>query len=401
DGWIDWLKEKIFPTEKNETGGNTEPEKEFRPLFGFVGQDKQEEATNVFKYRTEIGKVYNKFNGLSADQINQLSKDLAQDKDDKLLLRNSENQLQTLLGGFEETPSGQALIDVLRKPLGNLRSLLGVDAQSQLEKTWTESILRKARDAEKGFPFDDSGEADIQKLTAYLNPVNGELSKFYKERIEKYFEDSGGQLKVKADSQVKFSDEFVTYLNNAFRLQTALYGKNATPNFEYEFALNPVKEAIIEVKIDGTSLNSEGTRSAKFTFPARTGTDTGAFMSFASTAETSSTSGKPISNVNSANSSANSVNSNVNTSGDANVKKFFQSSNSNSSTGSAKLTFAGNWGLFKFIEAGSPKKNANGGYDLSYKLGNKVVTATVKASGGDLFDKNFFRSVKAPEKFLK
>ncbi len=396
DGWIDWIKSKIYPEEKNETGGNTEPEKEFRPLFGFVGEGKSEEATNIFKYRTIITTVYGKFNGLSRDEIEDIAKKLAKEEDTKLNLRNSETQIQSLIGSFDETPSGQALIDVLRKPLGNLRVLLGADAQGQLGKSWTESILKKAQDAEKGFPFDDSGEADIQKLTAYLNPVNGELSKFYKERIEKYFEDSNGQLKVKADSPVKFSDEFVAYLNNAFRLQTALYGKNATPNFEYEFALNPVKEAIIEVKIDGTSLNSEGTRSAKFTFPARTGTDTGAFMSFASTAETSSTSGKPI-----ANSSANSANSNVNTVSNANVSKFLQSSNSNNQSSSAKLTFAGNWGLFKFIEAGSPKKNSNGGYDLTYKLGSKTVTATVKASGGDLFDRNMFRSVKAPEKFLK
>lgn len=405
DGWFDWLKKLVFTEEKNETGGNTEPEKEFRPLFNFVGQDKPDESTNIFKYRNAVQSVSNKF---SQSNIEQISKDYAAEPPkDPLLLLPSETTVKNLVGGFDETPSGQALIDVLQKPLGNLRILLGADAQGQLSKFWTETLLTKARDAEKGFPFDDTSEADIQKLTAYLNPVNGELTKFYKERLEKYFEDSGGKLRVKADSPVKFSDDFVNYLNNAFRLQTALYGKNATPNFEYEFSLNQVKDAIIEVKIDGTSLNSEGTRSAKFTFPARTGTDTGAFMSFASTAETSSTSGKPIATPTptpianlDANSSANSANSNVNTVvNKPAVTKTPQVSNNQPN--SAKLTFAGNWGLFRFVDAGLPKKNANGGYDLSYKLGSKTVTASIKASGGDLFDRNMFRSVKAPEKFLK
>jgi type VI protein secretion system component VasK len=66
------------------------------------------------------------------------------------------------------------------------------------------------------------------------------------------------------------------------------------------------------------------------------------------------------------------------------------------------LKFPGTWGLFKFVEAGSPKKNATTGeYTLTYKFGNKVVTATIKPTGGDLFDRSLFRSVRAPQSFLK
>jgi len=61
----------------------------------------------------------------------------------------------------------------------------------------------------------------------------------------------------------------------------------------------------------------------------------------------------------------------------------------------------GTWGLFRFFYDGSPKKEATGEYTLTYTLGGKPVTATVKPSGGDLFDKELFRTTRAPEKFLR
>jgi type VI protein secretion system component VasK len=57
--------------------------------------------------------------------------------------------------------------------------------------------------------------------------------------------------------------------------------------------------------------------------------------------------------------------------------------------------------LFRFFDAGSPAKQPGGEWLLTYTLGGKTVTATVKPSGEDLFDKNIFRSVRAPAKMLK
>jgi type VI protein secretion system component VasK len=57
--------------------------------------------------------------------------------------------------------------------------------------------------------------------------------------------------------------------------------------------------------------------------------------------------------------------------------------------------------LFRFFDDGSPKEEATGEYTLTYTLGGKTVTAVVKPSGGDLFDKELFKSTRAPEKLLK
>jgi hypothetical protein len=124
-------------------------------------------------------------------------------------------------------------------------------------------------------------------------------------------------------------------------------------------------------------------------------------MNFASTSGTSSTSGAPLSANPATAPSANTAN--TSTVPAANTSKFQPSSSSNSSSASSNDSkkFPGNWGLFRFVDAGSPLKQPSGEYLLTYTLGGKKVTAVVKPSGGDLFDKTIFRQMKAPQNFLK
>jgi type VI secretion system protein ImpL len=372
-GWIkSWFQSKT----SSDTGGNTEVEKQFRPLFTFVGTKDQKDTAPIEKYQTEIGNVYKDFNGISQDRLKAIGQQMANDED-PIKLRVRETSISNLIKGFSETPSAQEVATLLQKPLGNLRTLLGAGEKDRLAKAWTEQIMPAAKEVEKGFPFDDSaGESDLTKLTAYLNPNDGKLSKFYKDGLEKYFEESNGQLKVKDTSDIKFTDEFVAYLNAAFSLRKALFGTSATPKFEYEFSFKPVKDALIEVTIDGQKVTSEGTAAMKGTFPAAASTETGVIMKFASTAGSASTpSAAPAAN--------------------SNTSKFQPSS------GEAAQTYAGTWGLFKFVEAGKPQKQAGGEYLLSYSLGGKAVSATIKPSGGDLFDKTIFRQFRAPQSFVK
>ena len=119
----------------------------------------------------------------------------------------------------------------------------------------------------------------MTKLTAYLNPTDGKFSKFYDERLKRYFEESNGQLKLKDTAELKFSDEFIAYLNNAMNLRKALFGTSATPKFEYEFNLKPVQGSLVEITIDGQKATSDATGSIKGTFPA-SGTETGVFIKF-------------------------------------------------------------------------------------------------------------------------
>jgi len=272
---------------------------------------------------------------------------------------------------------------LIQQPLGNLKELLGAGAKDQIDKAWKDQILPAAKEIEKGYPFEDgTAESDLTKLTAFLNPVDGKLSKFYDERLKKYFEESAGALKLKDTAEVKFSDEFVAYLNNAFALRKALFGTSATPKFEYEFAFKPSKDTIIEVVIDGQKITSEGTASIKGTFPAAASVETGVTMSSGSAApaEPSTTAPTPTGNSNS------SVPAKPATTqpSDASSPKF-----------------PGNWGLFRFVDTGKPLKQAGGEYALSYTVGGKGISATIKPSGGDLFDKSIFSNVKAPQNLLK
>jgi hypothetical protein len=122
-------------------------------------------------------------------------------------------------------------------------------------------------------------------------------------------------------------------------------------------------------------VKSEGTGSIKGTFPAAGAAETGVLISLGSTSGAAT--------------SAPASNSNSNT-------------NSGTTASSANsLKYQGNWGLFRFVDASKPQKQAGGEYLLSFNVGGKPVTATIKSSGDDLFDKSIFRQVRVPQNFLK
>ena len=287
--------------------------------------------------------------------------------------------------GFK-SQAEQEIAELLKAPINQVKLFFGADAKSQLETDWIEKILPKAREIQNGYPFTDDGEADLTKLTAFLNPINGELSTFYKERLKDSFEEKDGRLIVKESSQIQFTPEFVEYLNNAFKLRRILYGDANNPNFKYDFRILRNPEAIIEVTIDGQTVTSEATGSSVLGFPAAQGQSTGVLMRFSSTSGTSSTSGNTLPATSSANSSDSSVSS--------------TSSNFLQDGGEVEKRFPGTWGLFKFVDAGS-KEKAGDQYNLTYSLGGKTVQATIKPQGGDLFDKSVFRTVNAPENMIR
>ena len=394
-GWWERFMRLFRNAETPATGGGTPVEKEFKQLALFMNANAQGEAT-IDKYEKEIGDVFSDIDGKTDEDFKKIAQAL--ETDETLEIRRSEKEIKNSTKGFNDSLSAQELAILLQEPLGNLRTLLGGGVKDQIKKTWAEQILVDAKEIEKGFPFEDSQtDSDLNKLKIFLNPTDGKFTMFYKERLSKYFEESNGKLKVKDASEAQFSDEFVAYLNNAFALQKALFGTNPTPRFEYEFQLKSVKDALIEIKIDGETITSGGTGSSKLSFPSAA-TETGVFMNLVSTSGTSSTSGAVLQPANTpANTSANTSPANVNT---TNTSRFAQNSNAGSSSNDS-LKFSGNWGLFRFVDAGSPQKQPGGEYVLTYDLGGKKVAATVKPMGGDLFDKSIFRSMKAPPNILK
>lgn len=246
-----------------------------------------------------------------------------------------------------------------------------------------EKIALDAKEAAKGFPFEDGQtEADLNKLKAFLNPVDGTLSKFFKENLEKDFDCANKQCKP--NDANKYNETFVTYLNNAFRLRDTLFGKNSNPSYSYTFEVKPVTDAIIEGVVDGEEVKSGETKNIKF--PADAGKQVGVNL------KVSGTNSPPTS----ANTPAPSV-SNSNTTNPAPVSKPTQSSNSSGFAITKQTT----WGLFRFFNEGAPQPQSNA-YVLTYKTGGKTVTVVITTSGGDLFDKNIFKSLRdVPQSILK
>lgn len=373
-GWIDWIM-SFFKKKKTTESAGTPPETEFRSVFTFVGTKEKPEAAPIAKYRGVLGQAFNDINGVSESQMKKIAEDMANDKD-PIKVKARETAVTNLLGGFNETPSGQAMAQLLQRPIGNLKSLLGADAQTQLVKTWNESIVPDAKEIEKGYPFEDSQtDSDLTKVSAFMAPGEGKFSKFYDEKLSRYFEEANGQLKLKDTAEIKFSDEFIAYLNNVMKLQKALYGTNPTPKFEYEFTLQPVSGAMVEITLDGTPVKSEGTGSVKGTFPGSGAAETGVLINVGGTSSTTTTA--PPSNTNS------------------------NTAAPTTSSGSSPLKFQGNWGLFRFVDASKPSKQPGGEYLLTFNAGGKSITATIKSSGADLFDKSVFRQVRVPQNFLK
>lgn len=367
-GWFDWIKSKLF-AKKAASAPETQPEKDFRALVTFIGEG---DKSPIETYRTQLGNVHKSVAGLSDAKLKDAGAEMAKDGD-PLKLRPRETAITQLLAPFNETTPGQEVAAFLLQPIDNLKALLGAGVKDQVGRSWTQEILPAANDVAKGFPFEDgASEADLAKLTAFLNPNDGKFTVFYKEKLATFFEEADGKVKVKEGAPVQFNDEFVAYVNSALSLQKALFGTNATPKFEYEFSIKPGAGTLIEVNIDGQKVTSEGTGSIKGTFPASGSAETGVIVRQVSDAAPAAA-------------------SNSNTAAPA----------SSSTASSGPLTFPGNWGLFRFVDAGNPQKGAGGEYSLTYSVGGKSLSATIKPSGGDPFDKSLFRNLKAPQTVVK
>jgi type VI protein secretion system component VasK len=153
-------------------------------------------------------------------------------------------------------------------------------------------------------------------------------------------------------------------------LRKALFGTSPTPKFEYEFSFAPVSGGtIVEVNIDGQTLDSGGTNSIKGVFPAPSGSTTGVSLKLASGAPAPAAPAPP----------SNAAPSPKPSGGDSN------------------LSFGGTWGLFRFVDRGKPQKQSSGEYSLTYNVGGKNVSAKIKPSGGDLFDKSIFSNKRPAE----
>lgn len=400
-GWWDWITKAVSgwfkKKPKIDTGGSSPVEKEFLPLFTFTGvNNNNSKGAPIDKYQISIATVANKFSLFTPNQIPQISQEIANSKDDTFPeLRKQSSEIDKNLKPLEQTAAGKLLADLLRQPVGNLQLMLGAGAQSELTKTWTAKILPEAKKVETGFPFDDSQtEADINLLKSYLNPVDGALTKFYKENLEKDIENVNGVYKIKDTAKNKnYTDEFLTYLTNAFRLRDALFGNKANPNYSYTFDIKASADVLVEGTVDGQEVKSGEAKSLKF--PADAGNAVGVNLKISSTAAATSTTN--------ANTSANTSTPSVSNTNTNTKSRFLQGSTSDSS--SLAISKQTTWGLFRFFNDGKPQSSSSP-YILTFTPGGKTVTIVITTSGGDLFakdasGKDIFKLIRAPQNLTK
>lgn len=402
-GWWEtvkgWFKSETLP----DTGGTSQVEKEFRPLFSFV-EDKGDKNAKlpVDEYQTAISDVYLKFNNFTETEINDLATVQDDEKNKKFpQLNGTSSKIDGLTKSFKDTKDAAVapfFAELLRQPIGNLKALLGADTLKNLGEKWATEVLTVAQTAEQGYPFvDGDNNADFANLKAYLAPNSGKLSQFYNDNLKKYFDGNPGQLKLKDPNTAPFTQEFVDYLNRAFTLRQALFGKGDDVKFDYNFELTNPKDALVEMTIDGITLSSADKPSSPISFPAATGGGNGVLIKLLSTGATTTTSGTTTS----ANTSTSSVNSNGST--NSAVTKPTPKPVNTSETGNStdEKQFLGPWGLFKFFDAAGAQKQSDNSYLLSYKLkSGKTLTAKITPSGVDPFNKEIYK-LRAPKTILK
>ena len=382
----DWFSSIGSSKEDLGTGGNSEVEVAFRPVINFVGDADAKDAP-LGKYQNQIQTVYNKFSKFNSNDISQISADFAKSDTKKFTeLGTAKDKIETELKPFSDPASAQVIADFLRQPLGNLNVMLGAKGKDEITKLWAETILPKAQEAFKGFPFEDgASEANIKALEDFLNPTeSGTLTKFFNENLKNDFKESNGQFTPTVPD--KYNEQFVAFLNSAFRLREKLFGKSsATIKYGYTFDLQAPTDLTVTGTVDGEPI--EAGKVKNITFPAGAGKDVGVNIMFGTAESTATPTPTPTP-------SASPTTSPTPTPAPTPAK---------SPTGTPPIEYKMQWGLFRLFKDGAAS-SASSPYNLTFDRGGKKITIIIKPAGGDIFEKNLeaFKAVKAmPQTVLK
>jgi type VI secretion system protein ImpL len=335
-------KLNFFSGGKSESGVAAQIDKAFRPIIDFAEGKKDADSLSV--YLKALTDVRDLLNTASGDQWAQASKTLLTANDPKGF-QKSEQAVKALLEEMGKNEAGTDAANLLAQPFGNVRAIVVGDIREQIEKDWTEKLFKPASEIESGYPFKvTTREASLPDLAKFLNPVDGQLTVFFKEKLESSFDDAGGQWKPK-EGKLKFSDSFVSYLNAARRLRDALFqtgGKQ--PAFDYTMTLQRAAGAntLVEIQADDKRVDTQNV-SQRITWAG------------SSLAKVAVSSAEP-------------------------------------------RTYSGTWSLFKMFEDGHPSKAPDNQYALGWKVGSMTVQARLAppSPANNPFDMKLFRELHAP-----
>ncbi|HYM00036.1 MAG TPA: type VI secretion system membrane subunit TssM, partial [Blastocatellia bacterium] len=220
-GFFGWIK-GLFSGSRADKGGATAiVEREFGPLIQFVTPDGEKGEAAVVQYRNELQSLRDQLDAGSGDQLAQTSKALLTNKEEPAF-QKAEQDIGRLLESLN-TPASKDAAALLKQPLRNIRAMQTAGTFDQISETWRNQLYPKAKALESGYPFTDGGEASVEDLARFLNPVDGELWAFFNANLATAFEDVQGRWKLRESGAFDFSPEFVDYLNSARQLRDALF----------------------------------------------------------------------------------------------------------------------------------------------------------------------------------
>jgi type VI secretion system protein ImpL len=316
----------------------SEVEREFDPLYQFTTAAGGKESPAISNYLTVLTSM--------RDGLGEPSKSILTAKEGESL-QKAEQQVGNLLATFT-TPAASDAARALRQPLGRIRDMGNVGELDQITQTWRNQLFPLATRVQSGFPFTGAGEASLTELAGFLNPQDGKFTQFYKEKLAGSFEDVGGQFKLRESGAFRLAPEFIKYLNDVRQIQEAFFPNNAKEaSFNGTITLDgSASDAVIEV---GNERISSTQPSVKFNWPPKGGA-----------------SGARIS----------------------------------SASGGEPRQWAGEWGLFQMLLAGSGGSTAPQGdqYQLNWRVGTTAVRAKLSTDKNPFQLLNLFKQIKAPER---
>lgn len=346
-----WIKSFFQSETPKNKGGDTPVEREFQPLFEFVGSGEANATSAGTQYRDELLQISTRLENQSQEKLAETAKALLAGKDD-LGLQKAERTAERL----SKTPAATNAAALLKQPIENVRALLYQGVSVQIEQEWAGQLYPKARQLEGGYPFGTGPDTSVADLAQFLNPVNGKFSLFINKLLVTSIDGTPGQWQRKPASSIPVSDEFLKYLNDTARLRDALFQNGASPQPEvsYQFTLDPVKDADVTIDMYGTSLHAQDNpeQSPKLIWPA-----TGGSLEAKITVTPRATS-QP----------------------------------------EQPAAWPGEWALFRWFDDGYKGQSSSGPYKLSWLVASVPVQATLNPmTTNHPFDRRLFRNWHAPK----
>ncbi|HXD33109.1 MAG TPA: type VI secretion system membrane subunit TssM [Pyrinomonadaceae bacterium] len=346
-----WIKSFFQSETPKDKGGETPVEREFQPLFEFVGSGEPKGASASTQYRDELLQIGTRLENQSQEKLAETAKAMLAGKDD-LGLQKAERTAERL----SKTPAATNAAALLKQPIENVRALLYQGVSVQIEQEWVGQLYPKARQLEGGYPFGAGPDTSVADLAQFLNPVNGKFSLFINKLLVTSIDGTPGQWQRKSASSIPISDEFLKYLNDTARLRDALFQNSTSPlpEVSYQFTLEPVKEADVTVDMYSTSLHAQDNseQSPKLIWPA-----TGGSLEAKITVTPRATS-QP----------------------------------------EQPAAWPGEWALFRWFDDGYKGQSSTGPYKLSWLVASVPVQATLNPmTANHPFDRRLFRNWHAPK----